>query len=182
VRHTHNKLTMTYQFSSFALQPPVGPGLCFSASWSFYRRQDSLDEWSLVARHLLKHRITQTQNKHIHTPNIHALCGIRTYDHSFRASEDSTCLRPLGYCDRHLSIIRSLIFHHEFCNRRCYSWKAVCRHSNYITFIYREILVACVFHKHPWRLRNFNRDTKGVLNILWKRFRYVVTHSPIIFW
>jgi hypothetical protein len=27
-----------------------------------------------------KHRTTQTQNKHIHIPNIHALCGIRTYD------------------------------------------------------------------------------------------------------
>jgi hypothetical protein len=25
---------------------PLGPGLCFSVSWSFYRRWDSLDEWS----------------------------------------------------------------------------------------------------------------------------------------
>jgi hypothetical protein len=30
----------------------------------------------LVARPLPKHRKTQTQNKCIHTPNIHALCGI----------------------------------------------------------------------------------------------------------
>jgi hypothetical protein len=34
------------------------------------------------------------------TPNIHALCGIRTHDHSVRASEESSSLRLLGYCDR----------------------------------------------------------------------------------
>jgi hypothetical protein len=53
----------------------------------------------LVARPLPKQR-TQTQNKHIHIPNIHVLCAIRTHDPGFRASEDSTCLRPLGYRDR----------------------------------------------------------------------------------
>jgi hypothetical protein len=67
-----------------------------------------------VARPLCKHRTTQTQSKHIHTPNIHALSGIRTHDSSFRASEDSSwlrpasvresedssCLRPRGYRDR----------------------------------------------------------------------------------
>jgi hypothetical protein len=36
-----------------------------------------------------KHRI----NAYTHTPNIHALSGIRTHD-------DSSCLRPRGYCDR----------------------------------------------------------------------------------
>jgi hypothetical protein len=54
----------------------------------------------LVARPLPKHRTTQTQNKHIHTPNVHALCGIRTHDPGYRASEDSSCLRPLDYRDR----------------------------------------------------------------------------------
>jgi hypothetical protein len=59
-----------------------------------------------VARPLPKHRTTQTQNKsihthtHTHTPNIHNLSGIRTHDHSVRASEDSSCLRLLGYSDR----------------------------------------------------------------------------------
>jgi hypothetical protein len=42
----------------------------------------------------------QTHNKCIHTPNIHALSGIRTRDPSVRASEDSSCLRQRGYCDR----------------------------------------------------------------------------------
>jgi hypothetical protein len=54
----------------------------------------------LVARPLPKHRTTQTQNKHIHIPNIHALFGVRTHDPGFRACEDRTCLRPLGYRDR----------------------------------------------------------------------------------
>jgi hypothetical protein len=48
----------------------------------------------LVARPLPKHRTTQTQNKHIHIPNIHA------HNPGFRASEESRCLRPLGYHDR----------------------------------------------------------------------------------
>jgi hypothetical protein len=34
-----------------------------------------------------KHRKTQKQNKHVHKSNIHALCGIRTNDPDFRASE-----------------------------------------------------------------------------------------------
>jgi hypothetical protein len=46
------------------------------------------------AKHLPKHRTTQTQNKRIHTPNIHALNRIRTHDPSVRASEDNSCLRP----------------------------------------------------------------------------------------
>jgi hypothetical protein len=54
----------------------------------------------LFRRSLPTHKTTQTQNKHIHIPNIHALCGIRTHDPSFRASEDSSCFRPLGYLVR----------------------------------------------------------------------------------
>jgi hypothetical protein len=46
----------------------------------------------LVARPLPKHRTAQTQNKHIHTPNIQALSGIRTNDNSVRASEDISYL------------------------------------------------------------------------------------------
>jgi hypothetical protein len=52
----------------------------------------------LVARPVPKHRTAQTQNEHI--PNIHALSGIPTHDHSVRAREDTSCLRPLGYRDR----------------------------------------------------------------------------------
>jgi hypothetical protein len=71
---------------------------------------DSRTPWTsdqLVARPLPKHRTTQTQNKHIHIPNIHALIGIRTHDPGFRASEDSACLRPFNYRDRQLNKIRT---------------------------------------------------------------------------
>jgi hypothetical protein len=50
------------------------------------------------------------QNKRIHTPNIHALSGIWTHDPSVRASEDSSCLRPRGYCDR-LASVRAKTVH-----------------------------------------------------------------------
>jgi hypothetical protein len=46
------------------------------------------------------------QNKNIYTPYIHALSGIRTHDHSVRASEDSSCLRSLGYRDRPMYRLR----------------------------------------------------------------------------
>jgi hypothetical protein len=52
-----------------------------------------------VARPLLIHRITQTQ-KNAQTYKQPCLSRIRTYDHGIRASEDSSCLRPLGYRDR----------------------------------------------------------------------------------
>jgi hypothetical protein len=76
-------------------------------SWSLFQFYDHFTDgrtpWAsdqLVARPLTTNRTTQTQNKHIHTQNIHALCGIRIHDPGFRASEDNSCLRPRVYCDR----------------------------------------------------------------------------------
>jgi hypothetical protein len=48
--------------------------------------------------------LNRGQHKHrikAYIPNIHALGGIRIYDHSVQASENSSCLRPLSYYDRH---------------------------------------------------------------------------------
>jgi hypothetical protein len=78
----------------------VGSGL--EAGWypvqgillSVYRIKKLQKRPRPVARPLPKHR-TQTQNN-----RIHALSGIRTHDHSVRASEDSSYLRPRGHCDR----------------------------------------------------------------------------------
>jgi hypothetical protein len=58
-----------------------------------------------VARPLPKHRT----NAHTHTQNIHALSGIRTHDPSVRAREDSSCLRPRGYCDRPMNKMVQII-------------------------------------------------------------------------
>jgi hypothetical protein len=66
---------------------------------------DQLVEKPLPKHRQYKHRKTRA---HTHTPNIHALSGIRTLDPGFRASEDSTCPRPLGYCDRPFSIYKKL--------------------------------------------------------------------------
>jgi hypothetical protein len=61
---------------------------------------DSLDELAARCKASAKNRITHTQNKHIYTPNIHIWSGIRTHDPSFRAREDSSCLREHSDCDR----------------------------------------------------------------------------------
>jgi hypothetical protein len=53
-----------------------------------------------AAKPLTEHRATQTQNRRIYKINIHALNGIRTHDPSVRASEESSCFRPRGYCGR----------------------------------------------------------------------------------
>jgi hypothetical protein len=44
-------------------------------------------------RYLNKGQRKQNERIHTHTPNIHALSGIRTHNSSVRASEDSSCLR-----------------------------------------------------------------------------------------
>jgi hypothetical protein len=50
---------------------------------------------------------TQTQkNGHkTQTLNIHAQSGIRTYGPGVRGSEDSSWYTPLGYRDRHISVL-----------------------------------------------------------------------------
>jgi hypothetical protein len=55
-----------------------------------------------VARPLPKHGINA------HNTDIDALIGIRTHDPSVLASEDGSCLRPRGHCDRPLAYIRSI--------------------------------------------------------------------------
>jgi hypothetical protein len=90
--------TRTTDFFSLALQPPWALA-SFSVSWSFLQTVGLLGRVISSSQGLYLN-IGQTQNKHIHTPNIHALCGIRNYDPSFQDSEDSLCLRPLGCCER----------------------------------------------------------------------------------
>jgi hypothetical protein len=92
-------------FFSLAPQPPW----VLASDFQFHDHfTDGRTPWTsdqLVARPLPKHRTTQTQNKDIHMPYIHALCGFRTHDPGFRASEDSTCFRTLGYPDRLMILI-----------------------------------------------------------------------------
>jgi hypothetical protein len=48
------------------------------------------------------------------TPNIHALSEIQTHDPGFRATEDSTCLRPLGTVTGSLPFYYSRILNLNF--------------------------------------------------------------------
>jgi hypothetical protein len=73
------------------------PSACVTLNYKVCRNQP-------VARQLPKHRTTQTQNKRLHTPNIYVLIGTRIHDPSVRANEDSSCLRPRGYCDRRVNV------------------------------------------------------------------------------
>jgi hypothetical protein len=56
-----------------------------------------------VARPLPTHRTNA------HNTDIRALSGIRTHDPSFRASEDSSCLKPRGHCDRQSKLLHILV-------------------------------------------------------------------------
>jgi hypothetical protein len=94
---SHNKEQF---FLQWLFQPIQGPGLFFSSVIIFTCGRTPLSSDQFVARPLSKHRTTQTQNKLIHTPNIRVLSGIRTHDPSVRASDESSYLRPRGYCDR----------------------------------------------------------------------------------
>jgi hypothetical protein len=86
--------------SSMALQPFVGPWPALQFRNLFYT--DGRTPWTSaqpVARPLPTHKTTQTHNKRTHS---HPCLGIRTHDPSVRASEDSSCLRPCGHCDRQI--------------------------------------------------------------------------------
>jgi hypothetical protein len=49
------------------------------------------------------------QHKHRINANIHALSGIRTHHPSVGASEDISCLKPRGHCDRRIIISHSVL-------------------------------------------------------------------------
>jgi hypothetical protein len=74
---------------------PLGPGL-----W-FFRFMIILQTVGLTGRVISSSQgLCLNTGQHKRIPNIHALFGIRTHDPGFRASKDSTCLRPLDYRDR----------------------------------------------------------------------------------
>jgi hypothetical protein len=64
-----------------------------------------LDERSARRKAATYTQDSTNTEKRTHTPNIHALSGIRNHDSGFGASEDSACLRPLGYRDRPMYIL-----------------------------------------------------------------------------
>jgi hypothetical protein len=60
-----------------------------------------------------QHKQKKHTHTHTYTPNIHALSGIPTHDHSIRASKDSSRLRLFGYCDRRVYLLWNIITNAE---------------------------------------------------------------------
>jgi hypothetical protein len=82
-----------------ALQPFLGPWPFFSFLILYTVGRTPWTEDRSVSRPLP----TPEEHKHginARNTDIHALSEIRTQDPSVRASEDSSCLRPHGHCDR----------------------------------------------------------------------------------
>jgi hypothetical protein len=98
-------LLFSFFYSSMTLQTLVGPSPLLQFHNLFYT--DSRTSWtgisppqgSYLHTEQYKHRINA------HNTDIHALSAILTHDPIIRASEDSSCLRPRGHCDRHYIII-----------------------------------------------------------------------------
>jgi hypothetical protein len=95
---TH-RFEWAWKYIFFLFVPTLEHRADFSVSWSFLQTVGLLGRVISSSQGLY---LTTGQHKHRkkHTSNIHALSGIRTQDPGFGASEDSTCLRPLGYRDR----------------------------------------------------------------------------------
>jgi hypothetical protein len=83
-----------------------------SFCWTFASISVSLSYTQSVG--LLGRGISPSQGHYLYTEHthrinahtdIHALCGIRTHDPSVQASEDSSCLRPRGHCDRQINVL-----------------------------------------------------------------------------
>jgi hypothetical protein len=91
-------------FSFTGCTAPLGPGLCFFSFMIILHTVGLLGRVISSSQGLCIHTGQHKPRINTYTPNIHALSGIRSHDPSFRASEDSTCLRPLGHCDRLLNI------------------------------------------------------------------------------
>jgi hypothetical protein len=131
MRANSERIKNYFQFVSMVLPAHSGPRplIQFRNHFYTYGRTPWTNDQPVV-RLIPKHRTTQTQNKRIHTPNIHALSGIRTHDPSVRGSEDSSCLKPRVYCDRQRKKIglHNEELHNCYCSSnviRLINWRGV---------------------------------------------------------
>jgi hypothetical protein len=88
--------------NQWALQSMMNLGLCFTVF------QPYTQSVGLVGCGSARRKAISYTGQHKQRINIHALSGIRTHDSSVWADEDSPCLRPLGYCDRHYVTLQLL--------------------------------------------------------------------------
>jgi hypothetical protein len=80
--------------------PLLGPGFFFSFV-IYFTQTVGLLEWVISPSQGRYLKTGQHKHREKAYTNIHVLSGIRTHDPSFRASEDSSCLRSHCHCDQH---------------------------------------------------------------------------------
>jgi hypothetical protein len=71
----------------------------FSVTWSYTHSVELLGRGISHFQGLYLYTEQHKYRINAHNTDIHALSGIRTHDPSFRANEDSSWLRPRGYCN-----------------------------------------------------------------------------------
>jgi hypothetical protein len=108
--NTRRNLPLRFEYKPYSFihqwlySPLLGPDLFFSFVIFFTQTIGLLGRVISPSQGRYRHTWQQKHKINAHT-HIHALSGIRTYDPSVRASEDSSYLRPRGHCDRHKSLI-----------------------------------------------------------------------------
>jgi hypothetical protein len=81
----------------------------FSVSWSYTQSVGLLRRGISPSQGLYVHTEQHKHTINAHSTDIHALSGIRSHDPSVRVSEDSSCLRQSGHCDRPSLILENYI-------------------------------------------------------------------------
>jgi hypothetical protein len=100
--------------------PLLGPGQFFSFLILYTQSVGLLGRVMRPSQSLYLR--TEQHKQNTHNRDSHALSGIRTHGSSVRASEDSSCLRPRGHCDRPSGIyqykiqVKSITYQHCLTN------------------------------------------------------------------
>jgi hypothetical protein len=94
-------MSSTYDLLNIVRNNMKAGGWLIYSCCSHLERRVSLQFLNL--RHsvgLLGRVIRPSQGRYLTQTDIHASSGIRTHNPSVEASEDSSCFRPRGHCDR----------------------------------------------------------------------------------
>jgi hypothetical protein len=107
--------------------PLLGPGIFFSFLIFFTHTVGLLGRGISPSKGRYLHTGQHKHTINAHT-DIHALSGIRTHDSRVRESDDSSCFRLRGHCDRQLSdlptemLLKRLVPVNYVCTNIGYPW------------------------------------------------------------
>jgi hypothetical protein len=111
----------------------------FSVAWFYIQSVGQLGQGIRPLQGLYLYTEQNKRRINTHITDIHALSGIRTHDLSVRASEDSSCLKLRGHCDRlwtSIISIYSLVYGHKWLiwNVRAYIYEFRTHHISTTLF------------------------------------------------